>query len=548
MADDIDIYLSTISDVNLTINTNDSILVSKQPNQGNNELILGALFTRGTGGELVNNSNKNNVINSNLSAATIISRESLINVTSLNILIIDKPTMYQNIDTSSNKTLASSVIVMDIKRNTTNSIATNVSLYLRVLDEYKPSVTPKYLCSFYDTTSFQWNESGCTSARFNESFNRYECSCNHLTSFALVWLPNVPITSNFNAQDTASLVFLSISIVSFLSIIVHVTVMRIRDPMMSLKASNLLSLISSGSTTILFIFYIALTMTVYTTTLSDSPTQCFLSSSVLMFFVYFFLIFMFCAKTSVGYFNYIRFVRLFPEPSLRSLLVMLIASFFISTAWVAFAAGFNSNASFKITQLYPFKICWFTRDLIHYFLTIPIGLFLLINVIVVILVGHRIFNHVRNSTSPHQSYERMKRCVLVLLASSITQGIGWLLGPSLTVVDEEAGNILGWFFNIFNGLEGLWSLLLYIILRSKHMDERKHVRATKKYIKPEGKRVDRYKSLDTVVNQTESDITLNKNPIYYRKKQNQEFHVSDDGYNSNNIEWPDQDTTMESSV
>ena len=65
-------------------------------------------------------------------------------------------------------------------------------------------------------------------------------------------------------------------------------------------------------------------MTVYNQTPSANETRCFLSSSVLMFFVYFSLIFMFCAKTSVGYFYYLRFVRLFPQPSYRQLLFMFM--------------------------------------------------------------------------------------------------------------------------------------------------------------------------------------------------------------------------------
>ncbi|CAF5041519.1 unnamed protein product [Rotaria sp. Silwood1] len=224
-------------------------------------------------------------------------------------------------------------------------------------------------------------------------------------------------------------------------------------------------------------------MTVYTKTTYDDEKQCFTSSSVLMFFVYFFLIFMFCVKTSVGYFNYLRFVRLFPEPSYRLLYIMLLISFFISITWVAFAAGFNSNSSFHITQLYPYKLCWFTRPAIYYFLTIPVGIFLLINIFIFIRVAQRIVNHVLYANSTHKPYERMKGCILVLLSSCATQGIGWLLGPFLTIANENTAQVLGWFFIIFNGLEGLWCILLYIIIWLQHWDERKRVMAAKELTK-----------------------------------------------------------------
>ncbi|CAF3682818.1 unnamed protein product [Rotaria sp. Silwood1] len=192
---------------------------------------------------------------------------------------------------------------------------------------------------------------------------------------------------------------------------------------------------------------------------------------------------MFCVKTSVGYFNYLRFVRLFPEPSYRLLYIMLVISFFISITWVAFAAGFNSNSSFHITQLYPYKLCWFTRPAIYYFLTIPVGIFLLINIFIFIRVAQRIVNHVLYANSTHKPYERMKGCILVLLSSCATQGIGWLLGPFLTIANENTAQVLGWFFIIFNGLEGLWCILLYIIIWLQHWDERKRVMASKELAK-----------------------------------------------------------------
>ncbi len=491
---DIDRYLSEINYVNLTRNTSDSFLIAQPVNQSSKVIVLGASFTHGAGGELINSDNKENITSSSVSAAAIIGNESLADVTSLNMLIIGKPSAFRNIDNSTNKTLASSIIVASLKRNNSTSTSMNISLYFRVLKEWQPNTSyVDYYCSFYDANGLQWNESGCTRPLFNALLNRYECSCNHLTSFALLWLPNVPLTRNLDAQDIASLVFESLSIVCFICIIIHAIVVRLQNSSMNIRAYDLLPLISCASTTILFIFHITLGMTAYTKTSSLNQTQCFLSSKVLMFFVYFFLIFMFCTKTSVGYFNYLRFVRLFPQPPLRELWTLLIISFFITITWVAFAAGFDSNPSYEITQLYPYKLCWFTRDVIYYFLTIPVCVFILLNIILVICVATRIINHVRNATSPHQSFERMKRCVIVLLSSCLTQGIGWLFGPFLTFTNPSAGEVLGWFFIVFNGLEGLWAIILYIIIRSQHMDEQKHVRAARKWKRPKNTTFRKYK-------------------------------------------------------
>jgi hypothetical protein len=153
--------------------------------------ILGAFYTHDVGGGIIVSSNENNIYNTFLTAAAIINNESLIDVTFLNMFIIDTPTTYENIDNSSNKTLASSVIVVAVQRNSSAFIPMNISLYFQVLNEYRPTIEAIYSCSYYDTNNGQWNSSGCTQPQLNSQFNRYECSCNHLSTFALTWLPNI---------------------------------------------------------------------------------------------------------------------------------------------------------------------------------------------------------------------------------------------------------------------------------------------------------------------------------------------------------------------
>ena len=458
---------------------------------------------------------------------------------------MDKPSAYTNIDNSSNKTLASSIIMATVQRNNVVSSSMNISLYLQVLDEYKPNVSATYLCSFYDPNTLKWNESGCTAPTYNDTYDRYECSCNHLTSFALIWLPQSSLTNSsrtFDAQDIASLVFQSISIISFLAVIIHAIYIRIQEPLLGFRPYNLIPLISCASTTVLFIFYIALGMTAYTKTSSADETKCFLSSSILMFFVYFLLIFMFCVKTSVGYFNYLRFVCLFPQPSARKLFIMLLISFCIAITCVAFATGFNSNSSFQITQLIPYKLCWFTHDVLYYFLTIPVCLFILINIITIILVAIHIIKHVRKSSSHHQAYERMKRCVLVLLSSSITQGIGWLVGPFISLISPTAGNVLGWFFIIFNGLEGLWSIILYIIIRSQRMDESKRIQVARELAaQKKQSALDTAKILSTEENKKKRRDARRNDEIKHQNQPNEESHSLDSLSDVRTISFPVDD-------
>ncbi|CAF4698447.1 unnamed protein product, partial [Rotaria socialis] len=203
--DQIDYYVNNMTNVNVSRNTDDSILLAKQPYQGNNETILGASFLTGSGGEIISTLNVSNVSQSYLSAAAIVSDKSLIGATSLNILIIDKPTTYETVSNSTEQRIASSVIVVGIQRGDPMPAPFTISLYFQVLSDFEPKVPADYFCSFYDTSNHIWNESGCTKPTFKNSLNRYECSCNHTTTFALIWLPKVPLTRYLNSQDIASL-------------------------------------------------------------------------------------------------------------------------------------------------------------------------------------------------------------------------------------------------------------------------------------------------------------------------------------------------------
>jgi len=152
-------------------------------------IVLGASFNRETGGQVIDTSNKDNVINSNLLAAAILDPRYLTDTTSINMLIINEPFQYTNIVRSNDKIIVSPIIVATIQRASSTSTPIKISLYFKVLDEHVPYIDGKYLCSFFDTNTLKWNESGCTQPFYNAIFSRYECSCNHLSTFALLWSP-----------------------------------------------------------------------------------------------------------------------------------------------------------------------------------------------------------------------------------------------------------------------------------------------------------------------------------------------------------------------
>ncbi|CAF4397951.1 unnamed protein product, partial [Rotaria sp. Silwood2] len=495
---------------------NTSFLISTPLKKGE-DAVIGAWLLTEHGGGNITHSTVDERLKNNFSAAAVIQVDSLIDATYLKLFLIGIPKDYLNVSTSMNGVLVSSVIVASLSNTTHTSGRMNISLYFQnQTTKVKNISEDNFLCVYYDNKTRSWNDTGCTKPKYNSNFARYECNCNHLTSFALLWLSPSSLDSKLSAEDIASLVFQSISIVCFLALIIHSIVTSVINPNMKLRAMNLLPVISSGSTTLLFIFFIALVLTVHTKPQLPAEQKCFTSATILMFFTYFFLIFMFCTKASIGYFNYIHFVRLFPPPSFNKLYSLLIISFIFSIILVVFAAGFYSNSSFHIISLHANKICWFEKNAIYYFLTIPACIFLLFNISVFILVTKRIVDHVRHATSRHHSYQRMKECVLLLTFSSISQGIGWLIGPFLLVFGSEIGNILSWIFIICNGLEGFWSILLYIKIREKYMSELKHEIAVIDLSKKKRLFIKKHKNINDMDNRATDDLKSAQSQLVFQ--------------------------------
>ncbi len=520
----IDEIFGNLTSANYTVENNDSIIVITQPNPcANVTTIIGAAYETKVGPVIINTDNREDVTDLPLRAAGIVDFTTQCNVTSFNMLIIRNPTIYQNIDNSTNSTVVSSIVIAKVKEKGNDPVNVVIDLYFQVLTSLKPTENGKYLCAFYDTNTLQWNESGCTEPNRIE-LNRFRCECHHLTSFALIWLPEPPSSvgkrPELDAQDKASIAFQLLSIICFLGIVIHGITVRILNPQKYTQTRHLLPLFSYGITMILFIFYIALGFTVYSKRIesddntetaiqrgrisgenfngryitnelisrADSPSTqssssnipCLSSEYALMFIVYFFIIFMFCSKTSIGIDNYRRYVQLFPPPSPRMLILMMVISFFISIICLAFAVGFNSRPSNEIAGIYLNKLCWFNRNVIHYFFTIPICIFLAINLAMFIPVAKNNITHAQIEDEEDRSYYvRRKRCVYILLTSCVTQGFGWLFGPMIFVANQDAAKVLEWFFVVFNGLEGVWAILLYIVVEREGMNDTERYRDSK---------------------------------------------------------------------
>lgn len=185
------------------INTTNAFLMVVSPDE-ENDTIIGLSFQSNAGGQLIRNSNQYEFINSNLSVLAMISPDSLRDVTHLNMLLIDKPDYYHRFTNSTNEILLSAIIVAKIQRNQSSFERMNISLYFTKQwnDDLIETATGYFVCSYYDTNYSRWNESGCTLPVYNAMFSRYECHCNHLTTFALLYRINSSSSTTISTQES----------------------------------------------------------------------------------------------------------------------------------------------------------------------------------------------------------------------------------------------------------------------------------------------------------------------------------------------------------
>ena len=171
--------------------------MAEQPKQ-QNLTALGVSFIPGVDGQVVRRTGNTSPNTFSITLGAVVTDSSLPNITSLNMLVIENPLEYQRIDDTTT-TLASPVIVVTAQKSLM-SPSINVSLYLQLRSNSKPSYEANLTCSYYDTSTRRWNSTQCTVPRNNS--NRFECSCNHLSTFALVWSRFTP---SCNSQTEVTL-------------------------------------------------------------------------------------------------------------------------------------------------------------------------------------------------------------------------------------------------------------------------------------------------------------------------------------------------------
>lgn len=166
-----------------------SFVMAQHFHSRNNRSELGASFRRRFGGTIITAEPSDDI-----SAAVLVSSASAGN-SSLNVLIIDKPTSFETVGINATTRLSSSIIIPALNPPMTSSSSFNTSLFFQPLPEYKPVRAVNYWCGFFNTSSSRWDASGCYINQCYRNSSLCKCQCNDVTMSALL-STTVPCPTN----------------------------------------------------------------------------------------------------------------------------------------------------------------------------------------------------------------------------------------------------------------------------------------------------------------------------------------------------------------
>lgn len=316
----------------------------------------------------------------------------------------------------------------------------------------------RYSCVFWQKN--RWNDSGC-SYSLDPKSNRHWCYCNHTTSFALIFIPHKTIQKTYIPAITVAVISIVCFFLSIILSIYHQTT-RFRH----LSIANIFALSNS------VVLFILLTVILIRGYLSNMKMHgnCSISEENLVLATYFFLITTFASKTLLGicYFLTIFFHFIFIQLTVISN-KWFYASFFL-VIFIALIPTIIIKIIFKQWNNFFLQyqgICWFNSSIIFRFISIPIIVFMSLNLIIIFGITIRLIRFSISRKTIKIDEKRLIISMMIWTALCVLLGIAWIFGPFLDMMigeKEDTSSIIKlWIFAIFIGLEGVWVLIVNVI-------------------------------------------------------------------------------------
>ncbi|KAL5248166.1 hypothetical protein ACHWQZ_G017369 [Mnemiopsis leidyi] len=323
----------------------------------------------------------------------------------------------------------------------------------------KTTVYNRMTCKFYNISIQNWSEEGCTTQiSYNKERGSYEvtCSCNHLTSFAV--LMSMSNESN-EAEEKASSILLGTSLVCLVLTLVATLPIKKQRKVEHVQVNMMLTFSLSLSIVCFFL----MDLFVSSDSESEASTPCLIIALLLNYFWLCQLFWMVVEAITM----YKALVKVFGSGMDRALLKYCIVGWGVPLVFPLIGLSWS-----KVSQYADPKTC---------FVRYPYGLASFYGpvVIAVLIIWFLFFSVARvimkamaaKSTQKKESDIAMRRRQLQsAFAVSTLLGLGWIVGFFLLMNNSNYSQIntaLRWLFILLNAPQGIFIFVLYAVMNRK---------------------------------------------------------------------------------
>ncbi|XP_028821856.1 adhesion G-protein coupled receptor G2-like isoform X3 [Denticeps clupeoides] len=369
-------------------------------------------------------------------------------ISRVQVTFFDKPTFFQDNSTKS-LSLNSPILGTSVTNVSISGLKDNVNIILR---NTKPRGQNNVFCMFWDFSknngSGGWNQTGCSLSN-NSSDNISICTCNHLTSFAVLLDLNTPeniiLTYITYVGCGISAIFLSVTILSY------VAFEKIRR---DIPSKILIQLCLS-----LFLLNIVFLMDAWLALYHETPGLCITTAA----FLHYFLLASFSWMGLEALHMYLAIIKVFNSYVSRYMLKFSLMGWGIPLVVVIITLTVNKD-SYGLVASNGSKddFCWFKNEVAFYTSVVAyFCIIFLLNLAIFLIVLVQLQRIKRQN--PHNNKQRSGMQNLRSVA-----GLSFLLGLTWGFAffpGRQVSLAFTYLFTIFNSLQGFFVFVFHCALK-----------------------------------------------------------------------------------